>query len=32
LNLVQAEIAYASTQYEYLIQRSASNFQIGALR
>jgi outer membrane protein len=31
LNLVQAEIAYASTQYEYLIQRSALNFQIGAL-
>jgi outer membrane protein len=32
LNLIQAQITYATTQYEYLIQRSALNFQIGALR
>ncbi len=31
LNLVQAEIAYANTQYEYLVQRSALNFTIGIL-
>ena len=32
LNLIQAQITYATTQYEYLVQRSALNFQIGALR
>ncbi len=32
LNLVSAEIAYANTQYEYLVQRSALSFQTGALR
>jgi outer membrane protein len=32
LNLISAEIALASTQYEYLIQRSALNFQTGSLR
>ena len=32
LNLISAEISYASTQYEYLIQRSALSYQIGALR
>jgi outer membrane protein len=32
LNLIQAQITYATTQYKYLVQRSALNFQIGALR
>jgi outer membrane protein len=32
LNLITAQIAYANTQYEYLVQRSALNFQTGALR
>jgi outer membrane protein len=32
LSLIQAQITYASTQYDYLIQRSALNFQVGALR
>ena len=32
LNLLSAQIAYANTQYEYLIQRSALSFQVGALR
>lgn len=32
LNQISAEISYASTQYEYLLQRSALNFQIGTLR
>ena len=32
LNLISAEITLASTQYEYLIQRSALNFQTGSLR
>ena len=31
LNLVSAEIAYADTRYEYLVQQSALSFQIGAL-
>jgi outer membrane protein len=31
LNLVSAEISYANTRYEYLIQRSALSFQTGAL-
>jgi outer membrane protein len=31
LNLISAEIAYANTQYEYLIQRSALAYQTGAL-
>jgi outer membrane protein len=31
LSLIQAQITYASTQYDYLVQRSALNFQIGAL-
>jgi outer membrane protein len=31
LNLLSAQIAYANTQYEYLIERSALSFQIGAL-
>jgi outer membrane protein len=30
LNLISAEISFASTRYEYLIQRSALNFQVGA--
>ncbi len=32
LNLVSAQISYANTQYEYLLQRSALDFQTGALR
>ena len=32
LNLLSAQIAYANTQYEYLLQRSALNFQTGTLR
>ncbi len=32
LNLISAEISLASTQYEYLIQRSALAFQTGMLR
>jgi outer membrane protein len=32
LNLISAQIALANTQYEYLIQRSALNFQTGSLR
>ena len=32
LTQISAEIAYASTQYEYLLQRSALSFQIGALQ
>ena len=31
LNLVAAQIAYANTQYEYLVQRSALSFQTGTL-
>jgi outer membrane protein len=31
LNLISAEIAYANTQYEYLIQRSALAYQTGVL-
>jgi outer membrane protein len=32
LNLVSAEISYADTRYEYLVQRSALSFQTGTLR
>ena len=32
LSLISAQISLATTQYEYLIQRSALNFQIGTLR
>jgi outer membrane protein len=32
LNLLSAQIAYANTQYEYLLQRSALNFQTGSVR
>jgi outer membrane protein len=32
LNLISAEIAHANTQYEYLLRRSALNFQVGGLR
>jgi outer membrane protein len=32
LNLLSAQIAAANTQYEYLLQRSALNFQTGSLR
>jgi outer membrane protein len=32
LNLISAEIAYANTQYEYLAQRSALDYQTGSLR
>ena len=32
LNLISAQITYATTQYEYLVQRSALSFQTGALR
>ena len=32
LNQISAEIAYANTKYEYLLQRSALNYQVGALR
>jgi outer membrane protein len=31
LNLLSASITYATTQYEYLLQRSVLNFQIGSL-
>jgi outer membrane protein len=31
LNLLSAQITYADTQYEYLLQRSALNFQTGSL-
>jgi len=31
LNLLSAQISYADTQYEYLLQRSALNFQTGSL-
>jgi outer membrane protein len=31
LNLISAQIAYADTQYEYLLQRSALSFQTGTL-
>ncbi|SPE55497.1 Outer membrane efflux protein [Verrucomicrobia bacterium] len=32
LNLVSAEISYATAQYDYLVQRSALNYQTGSLR
>jgi outer membrane protein len=32
LNEISAEIAYANTQYEYLLQRSALRYQTGSLR
>ncbi len=32
LNLLAAQITYADTQYEYLLQRSALSFQTGTLR
>jgi outer membrane protein len=32
LSLIQAQISYASTQYDYLVQRSALSFQTGALQ
>ncbi|HWX21037.1 MAG TPA: TolC family protein [Candidatus Binatia bacterium] len=32
LNLISAQINYANTLYEYLVQRSALSFQTGALR
>jgi outer membrane protein len=32
LNLIAAEISFANTKYEYLIQRSALSFQTGILR
>ena len=32
LNLISAQIAYANTQYEYLVQRSSLNYQTGSLR
>jgi outer membrane protein len=32
LNLVAAEISYANTRYEYLVQQSALSFQTGTLR
>jgi outer membrane protein TolC len=32
LSLISAQITYASTQYEYLIQRSALAFQTGTLK
>jgi len=31
LNLLSAQIAYANTQYEYLLRRSALSFQTGSL-
>jgi outer membrane protein len=31
LNLLSAQIAYTDTQYEYLLQRSALNYQTGSL-
>lgn len=30
LNLISSEISFATTRYEYLIQRSALDFQVGA--
>jgi outer membrane protein len=32
LNLLSAQIAYTDTQYEYLLRRSALNYQTGTLR
>jgi outer membrane protein len=32
LSLIQAQITFASIQYDYLVQRSTLSFQIGALR
>ena len=32
LNLISAEISYATTQYEYHVKRSALSFQTGTLR
>jgi outer membrane protein len=32
LNLLAAQLTYANTQYEYLVQRSALSFQTGSLR
>ena len=32
LNLLAAQITYANTQFEYLLQRSALSFQTGTLR
>jgi outer membrane protein len=32
LNKTSAEIGYANTKYEYLLRRSALNFQMGALK
>jgi outer membrane protein len=32
LNLLAAQLTYANTQYEYLLQRSALSFQTGSLR
>ena len=32
LNKISAEIAYANTKYEYLLRRSALNFQTGGLK
>ncbi len=32
LNLISAQIAYANTQYEYLVRRSALSYQTGTLR
>lgn len=32
LNLISAQISVATTQYEYLVQRSALNYQTGTLR
>jgi outer membrane protein len=32
LNLISARITYATTQYEYLVRRSALDFQTGSLR
>jgi outer membrane protein len=32
LNLISAQISYATTQYEYLVRRSALSFQTGTLR
>ena len=32
LNKISAEITFANTKYEYLLRRSALNFQTGLLR
>jgi outer membrane protein len=32
LNQISAEIAYANTKYEYLLRRSALDFEVGVLR